>query len=61
MGLFGSNKNQKMLRDALQQSYREGNIKTKRVKCPKCGRQYTVTAIGTHDTKTCSCGYRISI
>lgn len=57
MGLFG-NKNEKILREALKQA----NVKpqTKTVSCPKCGRRYTATFLGSNDSITCKkCDYRI--
>lgn len=54
MGLFG-NKNEKLLREVMKNA----SPQRKTVRCPKCGKRYTVTFLGPNDSKTCSCGYKI--
>jgi ribosomal protein S27AE len=34
-------------------------VTRKTVTCPRCGKRYTVTFLGSNDSKTCKCGYKI--
>lgn len=60
MGLFKS-RNQKIFEDVVKEGIKNGSLKTqkKTVTCPKCGQRYTCTFIGSNDSKTCKCGYKI--
>lgn len=55
MGLFGPSRNEKILKEALKHA----NPQRKTVQCPRCGQRYTVTFLGSNDSKTCKCGYKI--
>lgn len=55
MSLFGSGRNEKMLKEAMKHAKPE----RKRISCPKCGKQYTVMFLSSNDSKTCTCGFRI--